>query len=111
MVKKSFSFEIYEKISINNLILVCLYKLESTQKTIDFEDLLKHCFKLFPKKLNFIKNFKWPDARKLDRPLRDLRRKKLVSNKTDQGFALTKTGHKKACEIMNLLRQKKLKLN
>jgi len=107
-MKKSFSEEVYYKISIQDLILVC-FRINSSEK-ISFEKLLKQCFKLFPKKFGFQEYSKWPDARKLDRPLRTLRKRKLIAGNPQKSFYLTKNGRKKALEAINFLRQKKLKL-
>lgn len=107
---KPFPPEIYEKISINDLILVSLYQLERLNKKISFEELLKSTFELFPKKFGFEENIKWPDSRKIDRPLRTFRRKKLISGDPAKGFSLTKNGQKRAKQTMNLLRQMRLRL-
>ena len=110
MAKESLSEEIYQKMRICDLILVSLYSLQDAKKGTTFERLLNKCFKLFPQKFNLSKYSNWPDARKLDRPLRTLRRKKMVLGNPKEKFLLTKTGKAEALEIMNLLRQKKLKL-
>ena len=73
---------------------------------MSFENLLNECFRYFPTKFIF-PNYQWPDARKLDRPLRYLQEGKLVSRKEDI-FQLTKKGEKKAQSLEKLFRQQKL---
>jgi len=109
-MQRSWPEEIYQKAKITNLILISLYALENSGQKITFERLLKECFNLFPQKFNFSKYSDWPDARKLDRTLRSLRKKKLVLGNPKENFSLTKEGQKEALEVMNLLKQRKLKL-
>jgi len=109
-MKKIFPEEIYQKMKICDLILVAFYNLEAVKKKVTFERLLKECFDLFPKKFNFSKYPKWPDARKLDRPLRTLRQKRIIFGNPKENFSLTKKGKKMALEVMSFLKQKKLKL-
>lgn len=109
-MQKSWPEEIYQKAKITDLILISLYALENSDKKITFERLLKECFNLFPQKFSFSKHPSWPDARKLDRPLRALRKKKLILGNPKESFSLTKEGRKEALEAMNLLKQRKLKL-
>ena len=110
-MKKSWPEEIYQKISICDLILISFYSLDNNiDKEISFEELLKQCFNLFPKKISFSNYSKWPDSRKLDRPLRTIRRKKMISGDFKKGFTLTQAGRKKSLNAMKFLGQKKLKL-
>jgi len=131
-MRKAFGVEIYQKAKISDLILVSLYNLENSdpeveprksvttlrgrqvhygaRRKITFEDLLKECFNLFSEKFSFPKYPNWPDSRKLDRPLRTLRKEKLIFDNLKENLSLTKKGKKRAQEIINLLRQKKLKL-
>lgn len=109
MSKTDWPAEIYENISFNDLILVSFYQLTNDFKEVNFETLLQRCFERFPSKFKFI-NLPFPDARKLDRPLRSLRVEKLVKDGEAGLFCLTKTGEKRALEIINFLRQTKLKL-
>jgi hypothetical protein len=102
--------EVYQRVSVLDLILVSFLSLENSTKQVDFEILLKRCFDLFPEKFCF-SQLELPDARKIDRPLRSLRRMKLVSGNPKESFVLTKKGRKKALEAMSFLRQRKLRLS
>ena len=73
---------------------------------MSFEDLLNECFTQFPTRFSF-PHYAWPDARKLDRPLRYLRDEKLLSFENDI-LSLTKKGRTQARQLGKLLRQKKL---
>lgn len=106
--KPLFDEEVYSKLGINNLILFSLYSLEIDKTTATFEKLLERCFLLFPKTFCFNKLKKWPDARKLDRPLRTLRDKKFIKGDPSTTFSLTLFGTRKAKEIAKYLVQKKL---
>jgi len=110
MKKKNIPEEIYQRMNIFDLILVSLHSLNAFEKKVEFEQILEKCFKSFPERFGFLKYPEWPDARKLDRPLRSLRRKRLISGNPKEKYSLTKSGQKQAQEVMNLLRQKKLKL-
>ena len=107
---KSFPTEVYQKLAINDLILISIFQLQTSNKKIGFEELLKNIFELFPKKINFEKCPNWPDSRKIDRPIRTLRRKKLIGGNPIKGFFLTKDGQKRAQEIIKILKQMRLKL-
>jgi len=106
--KRGFDEEIYKRLGINNLILFSVYSLTSKQKKCTFEDLMKECFTLFPKAFSFSQFPQWPDARKLYRPLRFLRKRKLIKGNPTTSFSLTELGEKTVKEIVQFLTQKKL---
>jgi len=110
MKNKAFEEHLYRKFSINDLIIFSLYSLEERKNKCNFEELVKGCFVLFPAAFSFSNFSKWPDARKLDRPLRSLRNKKLIAGDPKTTFSLTKAGRKKAGEIAKDFRQGRLKL-
>ncbi len=85
-----------------------MYSLNLDNKDCSFEDLVDECFTLFPKSFDFPYHHQWPDARKLDRPLRQLRKKKLIKGDPKSFFSLTKLGKKKAKDTAATLRQKRL---
>lgn len=96
-----------KKESFNDLIIFCIY---SAGSKCSFEELIKECFDSFPEYFSFPKIKKWPDSRKLDRPLRTLRKKKLITGSPKTSFSLTKLGRKTAEEIAKIFRQEKLKI-
>jgi len=96
------------KVSIFDLILFSIFSLTSNREKCDFERLIKECFTLFPETFSFSKYPQWPDSRKLDRPLRTLRQRKLIKGDPKTSFSLTKTGQKMAIEITKTFRQRKL---
>lgn len=96
--------------SINDLILFSIYSAAEKGEKCNFEDLVKECFVLFPRSFSFSKIQKWPDSRKLDRPLRTLRKRKMIIGDPKTFFKLTASGKKTAEEIAKTFRQRKLKL-
>ena len=114
MVRKSakkkgvFDEEIYKRLGINNLILFGVHSVILKQKKCTFEDLVKECFALFPRAFNFSQLSQWPDARKLDRPLRFLRKRKLIKGDPKTFFSLTELGEKTVKDTVRFLTQKKL---
>jgi hypothetical protein len=92
--------------SYDQLILVCLYRLFQRKEEAEFENLLEECFQQFPKKFVF-SNHSWPDARKLDRPLRHLQESGFVFQ-DDSRFFLTKKGKTQGEKIIKKLYQEKL---
>lgn len=90
------------------LILFSIYSVTSGREKCDFERLIKECFTLFPRVFSFSEYPQWPDSRKLDRPLRALRQRKLIKGNPEALFSLTKTGQKVAIDIAKTFRQKKL---
>ena len=76
---------------------------------MEFEELVKNCFKIFPDYFS-LKNYpKWPDTRKLDRPLRLLRSRKLVRIDKSTGIVvITSAGKREAKEIAKTLKQGRL---
>lgn len=93
---------------INDLIVFAIFKIESRGEKCTFARLVKECFTLFPGSFKLAGYAKWPDTRKLDRPLRALRDKKLISGSPKSSFSLTAQGKKIAQDIVKNLRQKKL---
>ena len=96
------------KHSINELILFVIYSLGESSKKCTFQELIKECFSLFPKEFCFSKHPQWPDARKLDRPLRTLRKRKLITGTPQTSFTLTSSGKKLTQGIARTFRQRKL---
>ena len=107
-MKKSFNPILYHKISINDLILFSMLSIIKKQEKCGFERLVKECFSLFPEIFSFDKYPLWPDARKLDRSLRTLRKKKLIIGDPTTHFSLTKTGRKTAEEVAKTFGQREL---
>lgn len=106
--KVAFDEEIYKRLGVNNLILFAVHSLTSKQKKCTFEKLMKECFILFPKAFSFSDFPQWPDSRKLGRPLRFLRRKRLIKGNPKTSFSLTELGEKTVKDVVRLLIQKKL---
>lgn len=109
MKKMPIDEEIYKQKPINSLILFGIYSLGEKKEKCTFEKLTKECFTLFPKSFSFSKYPRWPDSRKLDRPLRTLRKRKLIKGCPKTSFSLTKSGKKIAEEVIKAFRQRKLK--
>jgi len=109
MKKAFFTEELYKQKSVNDLILFAIYSVSTRKEKCTFEKLMKECFTLFPRAFCFSQYKKWPDSRKLDRPLRALRDKKLIKGDPKNYFSLTKNGKKSAEEIARTLKQTKLK--
>jgi len=107
-MKKSFDKELYKNLGINELILLGIYLIVNNGEKCTFERLVKESFNLFPETFCFSKNPEWPDSRKLDRPLRTLRKRKLITGNPKTFFSLTKFGKKIAEEIAKTFRQRKL---
>ncbi len=110
MARKSFTEELYRKVSLKGLILFSIYLAVGDRGECTFEELVNKGFILFPKSFSFSGISKWPDSRKLDRPLRTLRKKKLIVGSPKTFFSLTMAGRRTAEEIAKNFRQKKLKL-
>ena len=106
--KKSFDEQLYKKVSIVDLILFSIYLIQENKEECTFERLTRECFALFPKTFGFPSYQKWPDSRKLDRPLRTIRKMKLTSGDPKTSFSLTKIGKKRAEETAKIFRQRKL---
>ncbi len=110
MKKKHFNEALYKKLGINELILFCVRSIIKNKEKCTFERLVKESFILFPKIFRFFHLSQWPDSRKLDRPLRTLRKRKLITGSPKTFFSLTKSGKRIAEEIAKTFRQRKLNL-
>ena len=93
---------------VNDLILFSIYSVVTSNEICSFERLIKECFILFPKAFGFARYPLWPDSRKLDRPLRNMRSGKLIKGDPKTEFFLTQEGREKVQEIEKSLRQGKL---
>ena len=107
-MKKTFDQELYKKIRITDLILFGINSIIENREKCTFERLIKECFILFPQTFSFLKYPRWPDSRKLDRPLRFLRKRKLITGDPKTYFSLTRLGKKIAEEIAKTFHQRKL---
>jgi len=103
-----FADEVYKKLGVNQLILFGIYSVLLKQEKCTFEKLTEKCFNLFPRAFSFDQLPQWPDARKLDRSLRALRKRKLIKGDPMTFFILTSSGEKIAKELTRILTQKKL---
>ena len=126
MVKKvkSFAEELYKKVRITDLILFGINSItegdedksssspfaaaRENKEKCTFERLIKECFTLFPETFSFPKYPQWPDSLKLDRQLRTLRKRKLITGNPRTYFSLTRPGKKIAIETAKTFRQRKL---
>jgi len=93
---------------ISELILFSIYSITSSKGKCSFDKLIKECFTLFPQPFGFTRYPIWPDARKLDRPLRTLRKEKLIKGNPKTEFFITKEGKEKSEVIAKTLKQGRL---
>lgn len=100
--------ELYKKAHVTDLILFGINSVIENKEKCTFERLIKECLTLFPETFSFSKYPQWPDSRKLDRPLRALRKRKLIFGDPKTSFFLTKLGKKIAIETAKTFRQRKL---
>lgn len=98
--------DIYQKIPVTDLILFSAFSLK--KEKLDFEDLAKECFDVFPAVFSFEKYDFWPDSRKLDRPLRILREKEFIEGDPATFFKLTEKGERVARDLTQKFTQGKL---
>lgn len=89
----------YEKISLLDLILISIYFIVQNKETCTFERLVAECFQRFPNLFSFKRYPQWPDATKLDRPLRSLRKQGFIVGKPTNKFDLTNFGRAKIKSI------------
>ncbi len=106
-LKKGKDITVY-KTPINDLILFSIYSVVLGNEECVFERLIKECFAYFPAVFSFSRYPLWPDARKLDRPLRALRDQSLIIGNPKTAFSLTREGKERAEQIQKSLRQGKL---
>lgn len=100
--------ELYKKARITDLILFSINSVIENKEKCTFERLIEECFTLFPEAFCFSKYPQWPDSRKLDRSLRTLRKRKLITGDPKTSFFLTKPGKKIAIETAKTFGQRKL---
>lgn len=92
-----------KKVSINELLLLCLF-LEDGEAS--FTELTERCFEEFPERFSLKNHKSWPDTRKMDRPLRFLKEDNLITQR--KKIKITKKGEKQAKEKLQLFKQQKL---
>ena len=123
-MKKTFDGQLYKKAKITDLILFGINSViegdedksssspfataRENKEKCTFERLIKECFTLFPESFSFSKYPQWPDSLKLDRQLRTLRKRKLITGDPKTSFFLTKLGKKIGLETAKTFRQRKL---
>ena len=98
----------YKGFSISDLILFSIHSVILNNEQCSFDRLVKECFILFPDAVKFLRYPIWPDSRKLDRPLRALRKEKLIIGDPKSFFKRTDQGVKRAAQVDKNLRQGKL---
>jgi len=110
MPKKMIGGYLYKEIGRNNLILFGVNKLQERKEKCSFENLLNECFRLFPEAFCFSQYAGWPDARKLDRPLRELKGKNFINKDSQKFFFLTRAGRKIADDVGKKFSQRQLSI-
>ena len=110
MKQKPFDHDLYKKVKTDDLILFSIGSVLEKDDKCCFEKLIQQCYDSFPMAFSFSSISKWPDARRLDRALRYLRSKKLISGNPKTCFVLTKTGKKTAEQVLEFFSQRKLKI-
>lgn len=96
------------KMAYQDLIILCLFFISGQAEACSFEDLMSECFEKFPDKFSFENHRQWPDARKLDRALRELRTRGQIKGDPQTSFRLTPAGLKRGRQLSKLFRQEKL---
>jgi hypothetical protein len=86
--------EIYKKIPAAYLIVFGIYSVLQKRERCTFEKLVEECFKLFPSVFSLSRHPEWPDSLKLDRSLRTLREKGLITGNPNTTLSLTKFGER-----------------
>lgn len=91
----------YNKIGIDQLLIFCIFRLESRNEEVTFENLVKESFKNFPRRFRLLLNDQnWPDATIIDKSLVRLRTDKYwITGNRASGFKLTPLGLKIAEKI------------
>jgi hypothetical protein len=85
-------------LSRSDLVLYAIYvvTIKKKEETCTFERVVAECFKLFPETFAFLRYPHWPDSTKIERPLRTLREKGIISGQVRGHFKLTPIGIKQA---------------
>ena len=99
---------LYREIGRNNLIIFGINKLQERKEKCSFEKLVNECFHLFPEAFCFSYYAEWPDARKLDRPLRELRERNFIDKDSQNFFYLTRSGRRIADDVGKKFSQRQL---
>jgi len=123
-MKKAFDQALYKKARITDLILFGINSVieseedksssspfaiaRENKEKCTLERLIKECFTSFHQAFCFSKYPQWPDFLKLDRQLRTLRKRKLITGNPKASFFLTKLGKKIALKTAKSFRQRKL---
>lgn len=95
----NYQAEIYSNLPSDQLILFAILTIKRSGEECTFERLIKECFTLFQKSFNFHRYPQWPDSLKLDRPLRDLRNRNLITGNNTTRFELSRLGERYGLEI------------
>ena len=94
----------YIKLSLEDLILISVLSVKSKSEDCTFERLVKECFVLFPKKFAFSRYPNWPDPLKMDRPLRKLKERGLLTGSRTDNFQLSLFGKKLSSRLARQLK-------
>lgn len=91
--------KLYKNLPNDQLIIYALLSIKRKGEEATFERLVKECYSLFPKSFSFFRYPEWPDSLKLDRQLRDLRKKRLISGNNQSRFDLTSIGERYVLQV------------
>lgn len=98
-----FNPDLYTKITLNDLVVYCVYYLHKQGSEITSEDIISACFVLFPKRFSMRKYPQYPDSGIVSRRWGDCKSKGYLRGSAAKGFQLAAKGRKRAEKVEKLL--------
>lgn len=89
------------KLTLEDLLLISIYSVFIKKKKCSYGTLVLEAFKKFPGDFSLDEYNFYPDSLKMDRPLRELREKGLISGSPITFYTLTNLGKTKAQKLLH----------
>jgi len=89
---ETFAPELYQDISLNDLVMYAVYVLAETKNEINAEEIVAACFLLFPARFHLRGYSQWPDSTVVNKRWLDCRDRGYITGSTAGGFSITPKG-------------------
>jgi hypothetical protein len=102
-----FAPNLYQDISLNDLVMYAVYVLAETENEINAEEIVAACFLLFPARFHLRGYPQWPDSTVVNKRWLDCRDRGYITGSTAHGFSITPKGLEIAEKTANVLSGKR----
>ena len=108
-MKKRFDESIYTSVSLTELTIFAISKIDESGEECAYERVVKECFTLFPKRFSLQRYPEWPDGARIKLEISRCRDKGWTKGNEKNGWQITEMGKREAQEVLADLQKGRVK--